>query len=212
MTSENVHLDTFPDTVQTAQNQLRKCGGVKGRQLSGLLNEEHPPHQSQHTHHANNIKSVSQYLLLDPNLCRLEQGALSSEVTKSPIFIVGMVGCNVAPCIELFTKYFCVYQLLSIPKVLLFAVIVIVAFLGFYFRYQKKLVWSDDNIWTVISNLSTFLIDCGRYPINVYCILSTIALKAGEWDFLEWEKGETGSWDHQLHLRWTQSERKPQKS
>ena len=105
-----------------------------------------------------------------------------------------------------------VYQLLSIPKVLLFAVIVIVAFLGFYFRYQKKLVWSDDNIWTVISNLSTFLIDCGRYPINVYCILSTIALKAGEWDFLEWEKGETGSWDHQLHLRWTQSERKPQKS
>ena len=96
MTSENVHLDTFPDTVQTAQNQLRKCGGVKGRQLSGLLNEEHPPHQSQHTHHANNIKSVSQYLLLDPNLCRLEQGALSSEVAKSPIFIVGMVGCNVA--------------------------------------------------------------------------------------------------------------------
>ena len=96
MTSENVHLDTFPDTVQTAQTQSRKCGGVKGRQLSGLLNEEHPPHQSQHTHHTNNIKSVSQYLLLDPNLCRLEQGALSSEVTKSPIFIVGMVGCNVA--------------------------------------------------------------------------------------------------------------------
>ena len=27
--------------------------------------------------------------------------------------------------------------------------IVIVAFLGFYFRYQKKLVWSDNNIWIV---------------------------------------------------------------
>ena len=141
--SKQWHLIDIPDTGQTAQTEAPICGGLKSRRLCGpFFNQEHPQHQSQHT---NTIKSIRYQKLTntpsynykynlklksstiipfrwtDLDLFRLEQGALSSEVTNSPIFIVGMVSLRLDPKYDTkkMTSFFIITESIRFQKAII---------------------------------------------------------------------------------------------